>query len=109
MVRRNPPELIQGDYVELLPKVLAERRDDALTVVYHSASVVYLPREVREQLREKIEEAGRQGPLAWLSYESVREKPGYYVFVLDLQMWPGGERRRLARLDGHANSFEWLP
>jgi hypothetical protein len=109
VVRSKPPELIQGDYVELLPKVLAERRDDALTVVYHSASVVYLPREVREDLREKIEEAGREGPLAWLSYESVQEKPGYYVFVLDLQTWPGGERRRLARLDGHASRLEWLP
>jgi hypothetical protein len=29
--------------------------------------------------------------------------------VLDLQTWPGGERRRLAKLDGHANTLEWLP
>ena len=60
-------------------------------------------------LREEIEEAGSQGPLAWLSYESVEETPGFYVFVLELQTWPGGERRRLARLDGHANRLEWLP
>ena len=109
VVRKNPPELVQGDYVELLPKVLAERVDDALTVVYHSASVVYLSRDVRERLREEIEEAGSQGPLAWLSYESVEETPGFYVFVLELQTWPGGERARLARLDGHANRLEWLP
>jgi hypothetical protein len=109
VVRKNPPELIQGDYVELLPKVLTERQDEALTVVYHSVSVVYLSRAIREQLREEIEEAGKEGPLAWLSYESVEETPGYYVFVLDLQTWPGGERRRLARLDGHANTLEWLP
>lgn len=109
VVRKNPPELVQGDYVELLPKVLTERPGDALMVVYHSASVVYLSRNVRERLHEEIEEAGRQGPLAWLSYESVEETPGYYVFVLDLQTWPGGERRRLARLDGHANTLEWLP
>jgi len=89
--------------------VLTERPDDALMVVYHSASVVYLSRNVRERLHEEIEEAGRQGPLAWLSYESVEETPGYYVFVLDLQTWPGGERRRLARLDGPANTLEWLP
>jgi hypothetical protein len=109
VVRKNPPELIQGDYVELLPKVLTERQDDALTVVYHSVSVVYLSQAVRDRLREEIEEAGKQGPLAWLSYESVEETPGYYVFMLDLQTWPGGERRRLARLDGHANTLEWLP
>jgi hypothetical protein len=109
VVRKNPPELIQGDYVELLPTVLTERQDDALTVVFHSVSVVYLSQAVRDRLREEIEEVGKQGPLAWLSYESVEETPGYYVFVLDLQTWPGGERRRLARLDGHANTLEWLP
>jgi hypothetical protein len=109
LVRRSPPELVHADYVEVLPKALAERQDDAFTVVYHSASVVYLSRDVRERLREEIEEAGSQGPLAWLSYESVEETPGYYVFVLDLQTWPGGERRRLAKLDGHANTLEWLP
>jgi hypothetical protein len=109
VVRRNPPELVQGDYMELLPKVLAERPDDALMVVYHSVSVVYLPREVRERLLRTIEEAGRQGPLAWLSYESVEDKPGYFGCVLDLQTWPGGEWRRLAKLDGHANRLEWLP
>jgi hypothetical protein len=89
--------------------VLTERQDDALTVVFHSVSVVYLSQAVRERLREEIEEVGKQGPLAWLSYESVEETPGFYVFVLELQRWPGGERRRLARLDGHANTLEWLP
>ena len=109
LVRRDPPELVQGDYVELLPKVLAERRDDALTVVYHSASVLYLSRAERKRLRKGIEKAARRGPLAWLSYESVEDKTGPYLFALDLQTWPGGERRRLARLDGHANRLEWLP
>jgi hypothetical protein len=33
---------------------------------------------------------------------------GYRNFVLEAQAWPGGEQRRLARLDGHANSLEWL-
>jgi hypothetical protein len=33
---------------------------------------------------------------------------GYHAFVLETQTWPGGERRRLARLDGHANSMVWL-
>ena len=45
----------------------------------------------------------------WLSCESVEEWPGYDVFVLDLQTSPGGGRRRLARLDGQANTLEWLP
>jgi len=56
-----------------------------------------------------IEEAGAHGPLAWVSYELPRraETP-YDAFTLEAQVWPGGERRRLARLDGHANWLEWV-
>jgi hypothetical protein len=78
-------------------------------VVFHSASAVYLRREDAERLRETMERAGERGPLAWVSFESDEIKAGdYHRFVLEIQTWPGGERRRLARLDGHANSMVWL-
>ena len=38
----NRPTLIQGDYVDLLPGLLAERAEDRLTVVYQTASTGYL-------------------------------------------------------------------
>ena len=40
--RREPPVLVRGDYVELLPALLAERDDSALTVVFQTASTGYL-------------------------------------------------------------------
>ena len=43
-----------------------------------------------------------------VSYEIDRGKRiSYEHFVLEVQAWPRGERRRLARLDGHANPLEW--
>jgi len=56
--------------------------------------------------------AGAEGPLARISYEFVerdaRQEVGFGTFALDLTLWPGGETRNLARLDGHANRMRWL-
>jgi hypothetical protein len=107
IARRDPPRLLEGDYVEVLPALLAERDLDRLTVVYHSVSTVYLHAEERERLDEVLQEDGRRGSLARISYEVDRDTPTFHGFALDLDRWPGG-RTRLALLDGHANSLEWV-
>ena len=107
IARRDPPRLLEGDYVEVLPALLAERDLDRLTVVYHSVSTVYLSPEERRRLDEILAEDGARGSLARVSYEVDRDTPTFYGFALDLDLWPG-DRTRLARLDGHANSLEWV-
>jgi hypothetical protein len=107
IARRDPPRLLDGDYVEVLPALLAERDLDRLTVVYHSVSTVYLRPEERALLDEILEEEGGRASLARVSYEVDRDTPTFHGFALDLDLWPGG-RTRLARLDGHANSMEWV-
>jgi hypothetical protein len=107
VVRADSPRLMQGDYVEILPGLLDARDLDALTVVFHSVSTVYLREDDRAHLDEIFEAEGERGSLARVSYEFVRDEIGYESFALDVQTWPG-EIRRLARLDGHANGMEWL-
>jgi hypothetical protein len=107
IARTDPPRLLQGDYVEVLPGLLAERDLDALTVVFHSVSTVYLRSEDRERLDEILAREGGRGSLARVSFEVERDEPTFYGFALDLETWPG-EARRLARLDGHANSLDWV-
>jgi hypothetical protein len=108
IVRSDPPRLMQGDFVEVLPPLLARRDLDALTVVYDSASTIYLAEEDRSQLEETMEQEGRRGALAWVSFEFTRDQGiGYEGFVLDVRSWPGGAKR-LAHLDGHANHMEWV-
>jgi hypothetical protein len=109
IARRDPPPIVRGDYLERLPEALATVETGSLPVVYHSASTVYLKREDRERLREVIEAAGRRGPLAWIAYEVAEEEEvGFDTFAIDLRVWPGGDERRLARLDGHGNRMRWL-
>ena len=109
IVRRDPPRLVRGDYLDVLPELLEKRDANALTVVYHSASTAYLDDEGRARLYETIEQAGRDGSLAWISYEFVEgEEVAYENFAIDVRVFPGGEPRRLARLDGHGNRMTWL-
>ena len=113
LARRDPPMLVRGDYVELVPDVLARRDPDVLTVVFNSATTSYLPRERRERLRAGLEEAGAGGSLAWISYEFAdddRELSGVFeeAFALEVQTWPGQGQRLVARTDGHGNRLRWL-
>jgi hypothetical protein len=108
IARDDPPRLMEGDFLEVLPALLAERDLDALTVVYHSASTVYLRDEERTRLRETLDLEGERGSLAEVSYEFIRaDDISYEGFALEVRTWPG-ESRRLALLDGHANRLEWV-
>jgi len=109
ILRREPPTLVRGDYVELLPSVLAERDDEALTVVFQTASTGYIGRERRAELRALLEEAGRDGPLGWISTRAVEEleEDRHDSYELEIGLWPGGERRLLLRCDFHGSWLRW--
>jgi hypothetical protein len=104
----DPPELVEGDFVELLPQILERQTGDALTVVFDSHSTEYLDDPSYERLAARLARAGRRLPLAWVSVEQPRGRRGS-GHVLELQQWPGGERRRLARVHYHGAELDWLP
>jgi hypothetical protein len=109
VARREPPELICGDYLDLLPELLEEREDDTLTVVFQTHSTIYLPVGDRRRLRALVDAAAEAGPLAWISAptpEEYGERRGDYP--LELALWPGFERRIVARTDVRGEWLEWL-
>jgi hypothetical protein len=109
ILRREPPTLVRGDYVELLPTVLADRDEQALTVVFQTASTGYIGRERRAELRDLLEAAGREGPLGWISTRAVEEleENRHDSYELEVGLWPGGKRRFLLRSDFHGNWIRW--
>ena len=109
ILRREPPTLVRGDYVELLPRVLAARDEQALTVVFQTASTGYIGAERRAELRALLEEAGSNGPLGWVSTRAVEEleEDRHDSYELEVGLWPGGERRFLLRCDFHGNWIRW--
>ena len=110
ILRRDPPTLVRGDYVELLPGVLAERDEHALTIVFQTASTGYIGPDRRAELRALLEEAGSQGPLGWVSTRAGEEREDedrHDSYELEVALWPGGARRFLLRCDFHGNWIRW--
>ena len=104
------PQLIRGDYVDLLPDLLAKRPEDALTVVFQTASTGYLERERYDALLDSLERAGADGrPLAWVSSRRREERmtEGEDHWELELRVWPA-PARLVALADYHGNWVDWL-
>jgi hypothetical protein len=104
--REEPPQIVVGDMLDELPGLLARRRDDALLLVWQSAALNYLPPERRDRVRELLEEAGSEGPLAfvetWQPLDGSHDYYGLYV-----QVWPEGKRFEVAHSDFHGAWLEW--
>jgi len=107
IARRVPAQVDQSDAIPWLEQHLAEPRAGVATVVFHSVVMPYLSEEAREKVRQVIEEAGPratvEAPLAWLSMEPAADGPDIH-----LTMWPGGERKLIARASFHGNDVKVL-
>lgn len=111
-LRENPPELVQGDYVERLGQVLAERDPETLTVVFETASRGYLAAEQQVRVRAAIDAAADAGSLAWLATQTASEAEAAGAdpdssYFLELAIWPAHERRVVAACDFHGNWLDW--
>jgi len=97
IVREDPLELITGDYVDLLPELLADRRDDATTVVMSAVTTMYLKADRYAELVEKLNGA------VWLSLEAPRGDLEYEGARLELNGQVLAEH-----VDFHGTLMEWV-
>jgi hypothetical protein len=104
------PELLRGDYVAVLPEILARRSSEALTVVFQTASTGYLPQREYDTLLAALEPSSADGrPLAWVSTRrrEEREFEDGDCWELELRLWPAPPRL-VALVDFHGNWVDWL-
>lgn len=104
-VRADPPELLQGDYVELLPELLAERDPAVLTVVLASATLAYLSDEQVARVRAALDGAGQSGGLVFVS--TGKGRTGERHWGLRIVYYPGAEREFAAEGDFHGAWLDW--
>lgn len=102
-LRRDPPELIRGDYGTQLPLLLSDRVRGAQLIVFETASTQYLSREEHQQLREAMYEAGLVEPFTYLTTYGPDDE-GYALRAIE---WPSGESHVILRLDFHGAWLEW--
>jgi hypothetical protein len=106
-LRRDPPELVRGDFVELLPDVLASTDGDGLTLVFQTASLGYGPPNARKLVTAMLDEAGRNRRLAYVSSGRPLDRSDHY-YGLWVTLWPGGEARVVANAGFHGQWLEWV-
>jgi hypothetical protein len=106
-LREDPPKIVQGDFVDLLPALLSGRRTDSLTIVLQVAAAGYLDEEGWQKLRAALDEGGREGPLAYV-FAGHPEPLSHQHWGLWLTTWPDGERTQLAYADFHGAWLDWL-
>jgi hypothetical protein len=104
-LRADPPDLLRGDFVELLPDVLRDRPSDGLTVVFQTAALGFLDEAQRERVRRTLRAAARRGPLAFVS--AGRPRDDRRVWGLRIVVWPEGEREFVGHADYHGAWLDW--
>ena len=117
IAQADPPTLMKGDALELLPGVLADASGDAALIVYHTHTVNQFSAEARQRLDEMLSQEGSRRDLYWISSE-YRASPRRWLTddtgsvrpTLRLVSFEDGIRqeRTLARCHHHGRWMEWL-
>ncbi|MEF2074141.1 DUF2332 domain-containing protein [Consotaella aegiceratis] len=96
------------DAADFARLVLADPRPGVTTCLFHSIVWQYLPEATKNDIETAVHGAGRiaspEAPIVWLTMEPDRNGPGA---ALLLELWPGGERRQLGRMDFHGRWLDW--
>lgn len=106
VVREDPPRMLRGDALDLLPEAVSSASEDAVVCVFHTFTVNQFSEEMRERLTRILAEGSRNRPVYRISIEWIyTERP-----VLRLAVFDGGEEKEriLAECDDHGNWIEWL-
>ena len=83
---------------------------NAVTVVFQTLSTIYLPVEQRFRLRDIVDRAAADGPLAWISTPTPEEhRERTWNYPLEIAIWPeAAQRRVIARMSNWGDWLEWL-
>jgi hypothetical protein len=105
-LRDDPPQLVAGDVVDELPRVLERRRDGALTVVYQTAVLGYVGAEGTARVYEALDAAAGDAPLAYVGTHAPATGDETY-YAVAIRVWPA-EREAIAHADFHGAWLDWL-
>lgn len=107
IARQEPPQLIAGDALALLPAVMAQVPPNTTLCIFHSFTVNQFSPEGRERLSSLLQDRSTQRPIFRISLE---ELPGERYPRLDLTRYVNGTKteQTLAYCAAHGWWLEWL-
>lgn len=107
IARQKPPEVMSGDALEILPRLIRQIDQDLSLCVYHSFTLSLAAKESREKLESILASASKERDMSWISFEWEKEAE---TPLLALTTFNGIKKseRRLARAQAHGEWLEWL-
>jgi hypothetical protein len=106
IAREDPPTLVAGDGVRVLPDVLRTIPDDEAVCVFHSHTLNQFSVEARERFESVLADLASTRTIYRLSAEWL----GHLLPRLTLTTWRDGQatERLLGHCDHHGRWLEWL-
>ena len=107
IAQSDPPTVMPGDALELLPEVAKTVPQDSTLCMFHTHTLNQFSPEARTTWWEIVEQLGSERDVYVVSQEMAR---GGDHAVLELTWIEDGvlERLRLANCDSHSQWLEWL-
>lgn len=103
----DPPTLVAGDALELLPQILSGAAPEVVPVVYHSFALIQWTDDQRARLDHLLSTAGRRVLRIWMEWFGYqRNRP--LIRMFDYPDGPG-EGEALGRFHHHGRWLEWGP
>jgi len=107
LAKQQPPQILAGNAIDLLPGLIDDTPRDALLCVYHSFTLTFAKQEPIDDLISIMTKASRERKLFLVSMEwpADSESPR-----LELVSFNDGikDEKILARCDSHGEWLEWL-
>jgi hypothetical protein len=106
VAQKHPPELLAGDALDILPRVLPNVPQESVLCLYHSFVINQFSSEARERLDALFAQTVQQRDLYIISIAWLNDQ----IPVLELQSFENGRKieQKLARCSGHARWMEWF-
>jgi hypothetical protein len=108
IAQREPAPVQQMDALEYVRGL--RPKEGALTVIWHSVALMYIPRDHRREVDAAIAGLGAratsEAPVVEIGFEP--EDLDATMFPLRVRSWPGGHDDLVARASPHGAQVEWL-
>ncbi|MFD1021095.1 DUF2332 domain-containing protein [Thalassobacillus hwangdonensis] len=101
-LRDNPPNLIEGDGVKLLLKVIEGLPLHTMLCIFHTHVANQLPAEVKDNLRQQISDISKSREVFHI-YNNMEDWKLHIDYVSNGKV----ERKTVGETDGHGRWFDW--
>lgn len=107
VVRGDPPHVIEGDGMDLLPGIVEALPEDGVACVFHSHATYQLGREGRSELDARLDAVAARRELVRVSIEWLGDDPGPTILVT---LGRGSDRHTVHVADVHHHGawIRWL-